>query len=92
MHEKDPHEPPEHTSEHVKSQNFLGAFPKTPVTQSILWTLLFVFALGSPDALGGPGCKLANKSPASRKLHIYCSDLDSITSCYFWCKHNMGPQ
>ena len=79
MHEKEPHEPPEHTSEHVKSQNFLGACPWTPVTQSILQTLPFVFALGSPDALGSPGCKLANKS------------LDSITSCHFWCKHNMGP-
>ena len=30
MHEKEPQEPPEHTSEHVKSQNFLGACPQTP--------------------------------------------------------------
>ena len=69
MHEKEPHEPQDHTSEHVKSQNFLEACPQTLVTQSILWTLPFVFALGFPDALGGPGYKLASKSPASRKLH-----------------------
>ena len=29
-HEKEPQEPPEHTSEHVKSQNFLGVCPQTP--------------------------------------------------------------
>ena len=28
--EKEPQEPPEHTSEHAKSQNFLGACPQTP--------------------------------------------------------------
>ena len=30
--EKEPQELPEHTSEHVKSQNFLGAYPQTPLT------------------------------------------------------------
>ena len=37
MYEKEPQKPPEHTSEHIKSQNFLGACPQTPLTQSILW-------------------------------------------------------
>ena len=32
MHDKEPQEPPEHTSEHVKSQNFLGR----ALTQSML--------------------------------------------------------
>ena len=36
-HKKKTQEPPEHTSEHVKSQNFLGECPQTPLTQSILW-------------------------------------------------------
>ena len=30
MHEKEPQEPPEHTSEYVKSQNFLGRAPRPP--------------------------------------------------------------
>ena len=36
MHEKEPQETPEHTSEVVKSQNCLKACPQTPLTQSIL--------------------------------------------------------
>ena len=34
MHEKEP-PPPQNTSEHVKSQHFLGSCPQTPFTQSI---------------------------------------------------------
>ena len=30
MHEKESQEPPEHTLQHVKFQNFLGACPQTP--------------------------------------------------------------
>jgi len=30
-----PQEPPEHTSEHVKPQNFLGACPQIPFQQSV---------------------------------------------------------
>ena len=45
MHKKEPQKPPEHASEHVKLQNFLGACPQTPLAQSILWAPLFVFAL-----------------------------------------------
>ena len=33
MREKEPQKPPEHTLEHVKSQNFLGACLQTPLTQ-----------------------------------------------------------
>ena len=36
MHEKEPQESPEHTSEVVKSQNCLRACPQTHLTQSIL--------------------------------------------------------
>ena len=36
MHEKEPQETPEHTSEVVKCQNCLKACPQTPLTQSIL--------------------------------------------------------
>ena len=32
MLEKEPQKSPEHTSEHVKSQNFLGVCPQTPLT------------------------------------------------------------
>ena len=46
--------PPEHTSEHVKSQNFLGACPQIPITQSILWAPLFVFALDPYHPVSGP--------------------------------------
>ena len=34
---KEAQKSPEHTSEHVNSQKFLGAYPQTPITQSILW-------------------------------------------------------
>ena len=55
MHKKEPQKPPEHTSECVKYQNCLGACPRTPLTQSLLWAPLFVFALGLSNPLGGPG-------------------------------------
>ena len=54
MHKKESQKPPEHTSEHVKSKNFLGACPQTPLTQFILWAPLFAFALGPSNPLGGP--------------------------------------
>ena len=41
MHKKEPQKPPEHASEHVKPQNFLGACPQTPLSQSILRGCLF---------------------------------------------------
>ena len=44
MHKKEPQKLPEHITEHVKSQNFLGACSETSLTQSILFTP--VFALG----------------------------------------------
>jgi len=54
MHKKESQKPPEHTSEHVKSKNFLGACPQTPLTQFILWAPLFAFALGPSNPPGGP--------------------------------------
>ena len=54
--------PPEHTSEHVKSRNFLGACTQTPLKQSIVWAPLFVFAPGPHNPLGGPAYK-PKKSP-----------------------------
>ena len=43
-----PYASPEHTSEHVKSQNSLQAYPQTPPAQSILRAPLYLFALGPP--------------------------------------------
>ena len=60
-----PHEPPEHNSEHVKSQNFFGSMPPDPLPQSIVWAPLFVFALGPPNPLGGPACQSAVKTVPS---------------------------
>ena len=58
MPKKEPQKPPGNTSElnseHVKSQNFLGAWPQTPLAQSKLWAPLFVLALGPPNPLGDP--------------------------------------
>ena len=48
MHEKKPQKPPEHASEHVKSQNFRGACPHK------LWAPLFIFALGPLNPVGSP--------------------------------------
>ena len=50
---KEPQEPSEHTSEHVKSQNFLGACPQPPSYNPFCGAPLFVFALGPPNPLGG---------------------------------------
>ena len=49
MHKKKPQKPPKHTSE-----NFWGCAPKPPLTQSILWVPLSVFALGPLNPVGGP--------------------------------------
>jgi len=48
MHKKEPQKLPEHTSECVKSQNFMGACPQTPLTQSILWGPTFCICPGLP--------------------------------------------
>ena len=52
MHGKEPQNLPEHTSEHVKSP---GDVPPDPLSYSILWAPLFVFALGPFNSLGAPG-------------------------------------
>ena len=54
MHKKKTQKPPEHTLEHVKPQNFLGARPQTPLAQPILRAPLFVFALGPSHPLSSP--------------------------------------
>ena len=48
LHEKKPQKPPEHTSEHVKSQNFLGACPQTPLKQSIAYRPHFLYLPWAP--------------------------------------------
>ena len=73
MHKKEPQKPPEHASEHVKPQNFLGACPQTPLAQSILWALLFVFALGLSHPLGGPACM--QNSTLANIDHNCCKNL-----------------
>ena len=45
---------PEHTSEHVKSQNFLGACHQTPLTQSILRAPTFCICPGPPQSSQRP--------------------------------------
>ena len=50
MLEKEPQKPPEHTSEHVISQNFLGVCPQTP--SPMCPTFIFVQGLHNP--LGSP--------------------------------------
>ena len=55
MHKKEPQEPPEHTSEDVKLQNFLEACPQTPLTQSVLWDPTFCIYPAPPVPLCGPG-------------------------------------
>ena len=52
MHEKEPQELPEHTSEHVKSW---GRAPRPPSHNPFCGALLFVFALGPANPLGGRG-------------------------------------
>ena len=54
MHKKEPQKLPEHTSEHVKYQNFLEPCPQTLLTQPILWAPRFLFALGLSKPLSGP--------------------------------------
>ena len=44
---------PEHTSEYVKSQNFLGACPQTPLTQSV-WGPKFCICPGPPQSSRRP--------------------------------------
>ena len=36
IYEKEPQWAPEHSSEHLKSQNFLGPCPQIPLTQSVV--------------------------------------------------------
>ena len=52
MHEKEPQEPPEHTSEHVK---FPGGGAPIPLSHNpFCGAPLLVFALGPPNPLGSP--------------------------------------
>ena len=50
MHEKGPQEPPEHTSEHVKYQTFLGVCPQTLLTHPFCGAPVFIFALPPPQS------------------------------------------
>ena len=55
MLEKEPQKPPEHTSEHVKSQKKIpGGVPPAP--QSIVGAPLYVFVPGPHNPVGGPAC------------------------------------
>ena len=64
MHEKEPQKPLEHTSEHVKSQNFLGACPQTPL---ILWPP-FLYLPWAPPILSA-----ALQSRLVKQLHHFIS-------------------
>ena len=54
MRKKEPQEPPEHTSEHVKSQNFMGAHPQIPSHHPYFGAALFVFAMPPPQSSWRP--------------------------------------
>ena len=69
MHKKEPQEPPEHTSDHVKSQNFLGACPQTPSHNPFCGAPIFVFAVGPPNPLGDPGMVAGNESRVTGKCN-----------------------
>ena len=56
MHEKEPQEPPEHTSEHVKSQIFPGGVPPDPPhTVHFIGPHFLYLPWAPPNPLGGPG-------------------------------------
>ena len=72
MHKKEPQKPPEHTSEHVKSQNFLGACPQPPLTQSM--GPAFCICPGPLQSSWRPWLQVARKcsgssSPELQSLH-----------------------
>ena len=54
LHDKEPQEPPEHTSEHVKSQNFLGACPQILFAQFIFRGPTFCICPGPPQSSRQP--------------------------------------
>ena len=64
MHKNKPQKPPEHTSEHVKLPG------GRPLPQSILWTPLFIFALGLSNPLGGPGFKAHSHMYVSNSTYL----------------------
>ena len=47
MHKKEPQKPPEHTSDHVKSPNFLSACPQTP-SQNLYYGPCFLYLPWAP--------------------------------------------
>ena len=55
MSEKEPQKPPEHTSEQVKSQNFLGACAPDPPHTIYKRGPTFCICPGPHNPLGGPG-------------------------------------
>jgi len=80
MHEKKPQKPPEHASEHVKSQNFLGVCPHK------LWAPLFVFALGPLNPVGSPASSEQIKGIHNQKtlLENGIQWLKSVKTCQKW--------
>ena len=83
MRKKGPQKPPEHTSEHVKSQNFLGVCPQ--ILPQTVWAPLLVFALGPHNPLSGPGMEL-DWTVKVNTMHTYYgsalnnADFDSMLS------------
>ena len=75
-HKKEPKKPPEHTSEHVKSQHFLGACPKTHLAQSILQPPTFCLCPGpGPDYNNHTVTEFQNNARRS------CSLSTSVQTC-----------
>ena len=96
MCKKEPEKPSEHTSEHVKSQNFLGHAPRPPHT---IWTPLFVFTLGTPQSSQQPcvsvcvsGC-LGEDVCLSLSVHAYfvCACNTYPFLARIWQRASCGP-
>ena len=80
MHKKEPQEHPEHTSEHVKSQHFLGAYLQTPLAQSILRAPTFCLCPG-PGQSSWHGPDYNNQTVTEFLNNASCSLSTSIQTC-----------
>ena len=103
MHERELQEPPGHTSEHVKTQNFLGAFPQTPLIQSIFVGPHFLYLLWAPPILSAALHSLHTQSYSQNAILTLESSLGTrlspshssvvliIATCTKLCVHCLCP-
>ena len=84
MHEKEPQKPLEHTSEHVKSQNFLGACPQTPL---ILWPPFLYLPWAPPILSAALQSRAEKKVVFSSSTFVYIM-FESTEPLWFICVHS----